>query len=55
MNDIKTLFPYASDAKLVTEDMCDINGHMNVAYYLEAYDIYSRALFEEIGYNKEYF
>ena len=55
MNDIKTLFPYASDAKLVTEDMCDINGHMNVAYYLEAYDTYSRALFEEIGYRKEYF
>ena len=55
MKDIKTLFPYASDAKLVTEDMCDINGHMNVAYYLEAYDTYSRALFEEIGYSKEYF
>ena len=55
MSDIKLLFPYGCDEKVVTEDMCDINGHMNVAYYLEAYDVYSRALFEEIGYNKEYF
>ena len=54
MNDIKTLFPYASDAKLVTEDMCDINGHMNVAYYLQAFDESSRNLFEEIGFDEDY-
>ena len=33
----------------------DINGHMNVAYYLQAFDVNSRDLFEEIGFDGDYF
>ncbi|MCH2478062.1 MAG: thioesterase family protein, partial [Gammaproteobacteria bacterium] len=40
---------------VVTEDMCDLNGHMNVAYYLQAFDIYSRPMFEDFGFTKEHF
>ena len=35
--------------------MCDQNGHMNVAYYLQAFDVNSRDLFEEIGFDEDYF
>ena len=35
--------------------MCDQNGHMNVAYYLQAFDVNSRDLFEEIGFDGDYF
>ena len=35
--------------------MCDINGHMNVAYYLETFDVYSRSLFESLGFSQDYF
>jgi acyl-CoA thioester hydrolase len=34
--------------------MCDQNGHMNVAYYLQAFDENSRDLFERIGFDKNY-
>ena len=46
-------FPYEAPIVVVTEDMCDLNGHMNVAYYLQAFDIYSRPMFEEMGFTKE--
>ena len=46
MSNLKELFPYKAPSKKVTADMCDINGHMNVAYYLETFDVYSRSLFE---------
>ena len=55
MTDIKNKFPYIGAEKIVTEDMCDINGHMNVAYYLRSFDVYSRPLFEEIGFDQDYF
>ena len=48
-------FPYEAPIVVVTEDMCDLNGHMNVAYYLQAFDIYSRPMFEEMGFTKEHF
>ena len=55
MNSIKNKFPYRGSEKIVTEDMCDMNGHMNVAYYLRSFDVYSRPLFEEIGFDQDYF
>ena len=55
MNSIKNKFPYKGSEKIVTEDMCDVNGHMNVAYYLRSFDVYSRPLFEEIGFDQDYF
>jgi len=48
-------FPYEAPMVVVTEDMCDLNGHMNVAYYLQAFDIYSRPMFEDFGFTKEHF
>ena len=48
-------FPYEAPIVVVTEDMCDLNGHMNVAYYLQAFDIYSRPMFEEMGFTREHF
>ena len=48
-------FPYEASMVVVTEDMCDLNGHMNVAYYLQAFDIYSRPMFEDFGFTKEHF
>ena len=48
-------FPYDASMVVVTEDMCDLNGHMNVAYYLQAFDIYSRPMFEDFGFTKEHF
>ena len=48
-------FPYEASMVVVTEDMCDLNGHMNVAYYLQAFDIYSRPMFEYFGFTKEHF
>ena len=55
MTNIKNKFPFEGSEKVVTEDMCDMNGHMNVAYYLRSFDVYSRPLFEEIGFNQDYF
>ena len=30
--------PYKSDPIIVTEEMCDLNGHMNVNYYYKLFD-----------------
>ena len=55
MSNLKELFPYKAPSKIVTAKMCDINGHMNVAYYLETFDVYSRSLFESLGFSQDYF
>jgi acyl-CoA thioester hydrolase len=55
MNNILKSFPYEAPIFRVSKDMCDQNGHMNVAYYLQAFDENSRDLFEELGFTKEYF
>jgi|TARA_B100002003_G_C13758534_1_gene377093 acyl-CoA thioester hydrolase len=50
---MKEKFPFKAPELVVTKDMCDINGHMNVAYYLKIFDEYSRPIFEEIGFNSQ--
>ena len=55
MSNLNKLFPYEAPSKKVTAKMCDINGHMNVAYYLETFDVYSRSLFESLGFSQDYF
>ncbi|SVC82435.1 uncharacterized protein METZ01_LOCUS335289, partial [marine metagenome] len=55
MSNLKELFPYKAPSKIVTAKMCDINSHMNVAYYLETFDVYSRSLFESLGFSQDYF
>jgi len=55
MSRLKEVFPYKAPSKKVTANMCDINGHMNVSYYLETFDVYSRSLFESLGFTQDYF
>ena len=50
---MKEKFPFSAPELVVTKDMCDINGHMNVAYYLKIFDECSRPLFEDMGFNDE--
>ena len=54
MTDFKSIFPYVAPKSFVTHEMCDQNGHMNVAFYLQAFDEHSRDLFEEIGFDEDY-
>ena len=55
VSSFRKIFPYIAPSLKVTNDMCDQNGHMNVAYYLQAFDVNSRDLFEEIGFDGDYF
>ena len=55
MSRFKKIFPYIAPSIRVNDEMCDQNGHMNVAYYLQAFDVNSRDLFEEIGFDTDYF
>jgi acyl-CoA thioester hydrolase len=53
---IQNTFPYISAPVVITQDMCDQNGHMNVLYYSQVFgqaieDFYS----EELGFSKAYF
>ena len=50
---MKEKFPFNAPEIVVTKDMCDINGHMNVAYYLKIFDECSRPLFEDMGFNDQ--
>ncbi len=50
---MKEKFPFSVPELVVTNDMCDINGHMNVAYYLKIFDECSRPLFEDMGFNDQ--
>ena len=54
MTDFDSIFPYLAPTFSVKNEMCDQNGHMNVAYYLQAFDENSRNLFEEIGFDQGY-
>ena len=33
---MKNKFPYPGITKKVTEEMCDLNGHMNVTFYTKS-------------------
>ena len=36
---MKNKFPYPGITKKVTEEMCDLNGHMNVTFYTKIFEI----------------
>ena len=47
--------PYTTEAIIVTEEMCDHNGHMNVNYYYKLFDsVYTAMYFENLGFDNEY-
>ena len=47
--------PYTTEAIIVSEEMCDHNGHMNVNYYYRLFDsVYTAMYFENLGFDDEY-
>ena len=47
--------PYNPDSIIVTEDMCDHNGHMNVNYYYKVFDsTYTSFYINELGFDESY-
>ena len=47
--------PYNPDSIIVTEDMCDHNGHMNVNYYYKVFDsTYTSFYINELGFDDAY-
>ncbi len=47
--------PYTTEAIIVSEEMCDHNGHMNVNYYYKLFDsVYTAMYFENLGFDNEY-
>ena len=51
---MKTKFPYLGAEKKVTEDMCDLNGHMNVTFYTKIFEEGSYDLFNKLGMGFDY-
>ena len=47
--------PYISETKIVTQDMCDHNGHMNVNYYYQLFDsVYTAMYYKDLGFDNAY-
>ena len=47
--------PFNPDSILVTKDMCDHNGHMNVNYYYKVFDsTYTSFYINELGFDESY-
>ena len=47
--------PYIHDSIIVTEGMCDHNGHMNVNHYYKLFDsTYTSFYINELGFDDDY-
>ena len=47
--------PYNSESIIVTQEMCDHNGHMNVNYYYQLFDsTYTSFYIDELGFGDDY-
>lgn len=47
--------PYNPDSVIVTQEMCDHNGHMNVNYYYQLFDsTYTSFYIDELGFDEDY-
>jgi acyl-CoA thioesterase FadM len=47
--------PYKSEIKIVTKEMCDHNGHMNVNYYYQLFDsVYTAMYCKDLGFDDAY-
>ena len=48
--------PYKSEPIIVTQEMCDLNGHMNVNYYYKLFDsTYTSFYINELEFDDAYF
>tara|TARA_B100000586_G_scaffold80243_1_gene56504 strand:- start:21 stop:491 length:471 start_codon:yes stop_codon:yes gene_type:complete len=52
---VKEKFPYPGNPVKVTAEMCDMNGHMNVADYARIFDDGSFELYNDMGFGQKYF
>ena len=52
---MKEKFPYPGNPITVTIEMCDMNGHMNVADYARIFDDGSTELYQHMGFTNQYF
>ena len=47
--------PYKAKAIIVSDEMCDHNGHMNVNYYYKLFDsVYTAMYYENLGFDDAY-
>ena len=47
--------PYTTEPVVVSKDMCDHNGHMNVTYYYKLFDsVYTKMYVDKLGFDQEY-
>jgi acyl-CoA thioesterase FadM len=51
---MKNLFPYEGKEVIVTQDMCDFNGHMNVNHIKEVFEQGWEFTSDDFGFNDEY-
>jgi|TARA_B110000263_G_scaffold209386_1_gene191410 acyl-CoA thioester hydrolase len=52
---MKDKFPYVGDPVTVTNDMCDLNGHMNVVYYNHIFEDGCWEFYKDMGFSESYF
>jgi len=47
--------PYKAEVIIVSDEMCDHNGHMNVNYYYKLFDsVYTAMYYENLGFDDAY-
>ena len=47
--------PYKAKVIIVSDEMCDHNGHMNVNYYYKLFDsVYTAMYYENLGFDDAY-
>ena len=52
---MKELFPYHGEKILVTQEMCDHNGHMNTGSYTRCFDGCWGQMYTDMGFDDDYF
>ena len=51
---MKEKFPYIGNDVTITEEMCDLNGHMNVLYYAQIFEE-EFPFYSSLGFTSDYF
>ena len=51
---MKEKFPYIGNDVTITEEMCDLNGHMNVLYYAQIFED-EFPFYSSLGFTSDYF
>jgi|TARA_B110000438_G_scaffold300711_1_gene353748 acyl-CoA thioester hydrolase len=52
---MKDKFPYPGEPAVITNEMCDLNGHLNVVYYYHIFAQDFGGFYEDMGFTSEYF